>query len=74
MWHTREVQTELDLKAASRETLLALITEQQVVIAQLKRRIEPLESRLNRRGSLGMPGNKPSSGRQSPEKRGRAQA
>ncbi len=63
------MQTELDLKAASRETLLALITEQQVVIAQLQRRIGALESRLNRRSSLGMPGNKPPSGQQSPEKK-----
>jgi len=43
------VEAELDLKAASRETLLALIAEQQVVIAQLQRRIGALESRLNRR-------------------------
>ena len=63
------METELDLKAASRETLLALITEQQVVIAQLQRRIGALESRLNRRSSLGMPGNKPPSGQQSPEKK-----
>ena len=63
------MDTELDLKLASRETLLALITEQQVVIAQLQRRIGALESRLNRRSSLGMPGNKPPSGQQSPEKK-----
>ena len=64
------METELDLKAASRKTLLALITEQQVVIAQLQRRIGALESQLKRRGSLGMPGNKPPSGQQSPEKAG----
>ena len=69
MWHTREVDTELDLKLASRETLLALIAQQQVVIAQLQRRIGALESQLKRRGSLGMPGNKPPSGQQSPEKK-----
>ncbi len=56
------MDAELDLKVASRETLLE-------IIAELQRRIGALEARLNRRGSAGMPGNKPHSGRQSPEKK-----
>ncbi len=60
MWHTRDVDTKLDLKATSRETLLAVIDE-------LQRRIASLEARLNRRGSAGMPGNKPLSGQQTPD-------
>ena len=35
MWHTRDVDTKLDLKAASRETLLAVIAEQRAVIDEL---------------------------------------
>ena len=69
MWHTREVDTELDLNAASRETLLEIIAGQRAVIADLQRRIGVLESRPNRRGSSGMPGNQPHSSRQAPEKK-----
>ncbi len=69
MWHTREVDAELDLNGASRETLLEIIDQQRAVIAELQRRIGALESRLNGRGPTGMPGNKPSSGRQPPEKK-----
>ena len=39
LWHTREVDTELDLNAASRETLLEIIAGQRAVIADLQRRI-----------------------------------
>ncbi len=70
------MDSELDLNTASRETLLEILAEQQVVIAEqrvviveLQRRIGGLESRLNRRGSAGMPGNRPLSGRQSPERK-----
>ena len=70
------MDAERDLKAASRETLLVIIAEQRAVIAKLRtviaemqRRIGSLEARLNRHGSAGMPGNKPLSGRQSPEKK-----
>ncbi len=63
------MDTELDLKVASRETLLEFIAQQRAVIAELQRRIGALESRVNRRGLAGMPGNKPFSGRQSPEKK-----
>ena len=45
LWHTREVDTELDLNAASRETLLEIIAGQRAVIADLQRRIGVLESR-----------------------------
>ena len=69
MWHTREVDTELDLNAASRETLLEIIAGQRAVIADLQRRIGVLESRPNRRRSSGMPGNQPHSSRQAPEKK-----
>ena len=69
MWHTGEVETELDLNAASRETLLEIIGEQRAVIADLQRRIGALESRLNRRGFAGMPGNQPPSSQQAPEKK-----
>ena len=63
------MDAEHDLKGASRETLLEIIAEQRAVIVELQRRIGALESQLNRRGRTGMPGNKPSSGRQSPEKK-----
>ena len=69
MWQTGEVDTELDLNAASRETLLEIIAGQRAVIADLQRRIGVLESRPNRRGSSGMPGNQPHSSRQAPEKK-----
>ena len=69
LWHTREVDTELNLNAASRETLLEIIAGQRAVIADLQRRIGVLESRPNRRGSSGMPGNQPHSSRQAPEKK-----
>ena len=69
MWHTREVDTELDLNAASRETLLEIIAGQRAVIADLQRRIGVLESRPNRRGSSGIAGNQPHSSRQAPEKK-----
>ncbi len=63
------MDTERDLNLASRATLLALIAEQQLVIAQLQRQVGALESRLNRRGPSGMPGNKLTSSRQPPEKK-----
>ena len=63
------MDTELDLNAASRETLLEIIAGQRAVIADLQRRIGVLESRPNRRGSSGMPGNQPHSSRQAPEKK-----
>ncbi len=65
------METELDLTTASREVLLAVIAQQKIIIAQLQHRIEALESRLNARGSPGMPGNKPSSGRPAPSKAAR---
>ena len=75
-WHGRgscgipgRWNTELDLNAASRETLLEIIAGQRAVIADLQRRIGVLESRPNRRGSSGMPGNQPHSSRQAPEKK-----
>ena len=65
----------LDLATASRETLLAIIAQQQATIgelkgtiAQLQQRVAALEARLNIRGSPGMPGNKPASSRPAPRK------
>ena len=43
LWHTREVHLDLDLNAASRETLLEIIAGQRAVIADLQRRIGVLE-------------------------------
>ena len=57
---------EVDLKGASRETLLAVIASQQAVITKLQRRIEDLERRVSPRGPSGMPGNKSTSKRGRP--------
>ena len=62
---------ELDLATASREKLLAVIAELKATIAQLQPRVAALEARLKTRGSPGMPGNKPLSGRQAPRKKTR---
>ena len=59
---------ELDLATANREALLAVIAELMATNGQLQQRVAALESRLNNRGSSGMPGNKPPSGRQAPRK------
>ena len=55
-----------DLNSADRETLLAVIAEQQttiaeqqLVIVELRRRVNELERRVTRGPSGGMPGNKP---------------
>lgn len=65
------MDTQLDLTTASREALLALITEQHATIVQLQQRVSDLESRLNTRSSLGMPGNKSSSRPRPPRKEAR---
>ena len=41
------MEPELDLKQASRETLLAVIAEQQDTVAQMGKRVEGLEARLS---------------------------
>ena len=65
------MDAELDLTAASREVLIAIIAqqqavvlEQQAVIERLERRIETLEGKAKPGGPPRMPGLKPSSGRQ----------
>lgn len=58
---------DIELDTADRETLLALIAKQRATIDQLRRRVDALEARLSTRGK-GMPGNKPSSSQQQPEK------
>ena len=77
MWHTRGVDSELDLNIVSRETLLALIAEQQVVIGGARgghRRVATADWVLGIPSepprATGMPGNKPSSGQQAPEIKG----
>lgn len=71
----RSMDTELDLGTVSRETLLAIIAEQQAIIAeqqttivQLQQRVAALEGRLKIRSSPGMPGNKPLTDRPAPRK------
>ena len=66
------MDTSLDLTAAPREALLAIIAQQQNTlspssrpsIARLQRRIETLEGKAKPGGPKGMPGIKPKSGRQ----------
>ena len=79
------MNSQLDLTAASRETLLAIIAEQQTVIAelrptigdlqaiieQLQQRIVYLETRLGGKGSGGPPGNKPANAKPRGEKKPR---
>ena len=62
-----------DLNSADRETLLAVIAEQQLVIAALRRRIDELERRVTRGPSGGMPGNKPSKRGESESRKPRKQ-
>ena len=58
------MEAEVDLQNASRETLLS-------VIAELRRRVESVETQLSTRGRpAGMPGNKPSVNRRQPERKG----
>ena len=60
LWHKGTMETGLDLDQASRETLLAVIAEQQGVISELRRRVENLEARLSGGGpGSRMPGHKP---------------
>ena len=69
LWHKRtmEMEPELDLNQASRETLLAVIAEQQDTIAQMGKRVEGLEARLSGGGpEAGMPGHKPAARRKKP--------
>ena len=62
LWHKGTMETGLDL--ASRETLLAIIAEQQGVISELRQRVESLEARLSGGGpGARMPGHKPAARR-----------
>ncbi len=64
LWHKGTMETGLDLDQASRETLLAVIAEQQGVISELRRRVEDLEARLSGGGpGSRMPGHKPAARR-----------
>ena len=49
----------IDLDAASRDELIALIVQQQTVIGCLERRIAQLEDKAKSGGPSGMPGLKP---------------
>ncbi len=67
LWHKGTMETGLDLDQASRETLLAVIAEQQGVISELRRRVEDLEARLSGGGpGARMPGHKPAARRKKP--------
>ena len=58
--HKGTMEPGLDLDQASRETLLAIIAEQQGVISELRQRVESLEVRLSGGGpGARMPGHKP---------------
>ena len=60
LWHKGTMEPELDLEQASRETLLAIIAEQQGVISELRQRVESLEVRRFGGGpGARMPGHKP---------------
>ena len=56
----------IDLDAASRDELIALIVQQQTVIGRLERRIAQLEDKAKPGGPSGMPGLKPGSSPKSP--------
>ena len=56
----------IDLEAASRDELIALIVQQQAVIGRLERRIAQLEDNAKPGGPSGMPGLKPRSSPNSP--------
>ena len=57
LWHKGTMEPGLDLDQASRETLLAIIAEQQGVISELRQRVESLEARLSGGGpGARMPG------------------
>ena len=56
----------IDLDAASRDELIALIVQQQTVIGCLERRIAQLEDKAKSGGPSGMPGLKPRSSPKSP--------
>jgi hypothetical protein len=67
LWHKRTMEPELDLKQASRETLLAVIAEQQDTVAQMGKRVEGLEARLSGGGpEARMPGHTPAARRKKP--------
>ena len=67
LWHKRTMEPELDLKQANRETLLAVIAEQQDTVAQMGKRVEGLEARLSGGGpEARMPGHKPAAKRKKP--------
>ena len=56
----------IDLDAANRDELIALIVQQQAVIGRLERRIAQLEDNAKPGGPSGMPGLKPRSSPKSP--------
>ena len=67
------MDTEIDLTTASRDVLIAIIVQQQAVIAELQvmmvrleRRVAELEGQAKPGGPPRMPGHQPSSGRQPP--------
>ena len=61
--------TTVDLSTASRDVLIAIITQQQAAIAQLERRITELEGQARAGGPPRMPGIKPQPERKPPAQR-----
>ena len=50
LWHTRGVDTKLELTRGSRDNLLAIVVQQHLTVATQQRRIGALEARVNRHG------------------------
>ena len=57
--HITGMETEIDLRAADRDTLIAIIIRQQAIIDQLEKQIAQLEERAKSGGNRQMPGLKP---------------
>ena len=53
------METGIDLRTADRDTLIALIVQQQAIIEGLEKRVAELEGRAKSKGSGRMPGLKP---------------
>ncbi len=70
--HIVGMDTEIDLKTADRDVLIAIIVRQQAIIERLEKRIAQLEGQAKARGSGRMPGLKPKADRNWPSPKGHA--
>ena len=68
--HIVGMDTEIDLKTADRDVLIAIIVRQQAIIERLEKRIAQLEGQATTRGSGRMPGLKPKSDRKPAQPKG----